>query len=132
FCCSGERATADCVAEAIFENRAELVHLPAAINLSVPLPSKDCPTCDGTGVMGCPECKHKLQVRISADDVSRIMNCPFGCVRIKVLLTGPYRCTDILSVLVWGPYRAIMEPPWKAYNVMRKMDYPYEVSNMVL
>ena len=22
------------------------------------------------GVMGCPECKHKLQVRISADDVS--------------------------------------------------------------
>lgn len=21
-----------------------------------------------------------------------------------------------------------MEPPWKAYNVMRKMDYPYEVS----
>lgn len=85
---SGERATADCVAEAIFENRAELVHLPAAINLSVPLPSKDCPTCDGTGVMGCPECKHKLQVRISADE--------------------------------------IMEPPWKAFNVMRKMDYPYE------
>jgi hypothetical protein len=94
----------------------------------VPLPSKECPTCDGTvrnifssictfvsgsqayasqciashfftllwaytalqfrnismlgpdvyvkyilvlqGVMGCPECKHKLQVRISADDVS--------------------------------------------------------------
>ena len=22
----------------------------------------------------------------------------------------------------------IMEPPWKAYNVLRKMDYPYEVS----
>ncbi|URE45561.1 hypothetical protein MUK42_14745 [Musa troglodytarum] len=85
---SGERATADCVAEAIFENRAELVHLPAAINRSLPLPSKDCPTCDGTGVMGCPECKHKWQVRISADN--------------------------------------IMEPPWKAYNVMRKMDYPYE------
>lgn len=21
-----------------------------------------------------------------------------------------------------------MEPPWKAYNVLRKMDYPYEVS----
>jgi hypothetical protein len=38
--------------------------------------------------MGCPECKHKLQVRISADD--------------------------------------IMEPPWTAYNVLKKMDYPYE------
>ncbi|ONI12708.1 hypothetical protein PRUPE_4G179900 [Prunus persica] len=85
---SGEKATAECIADAIADNRAELVHLPSSINLNVPLPSKDCPTCDGTGVMGCHECKDKLQVRISADD--------------------------------------IMEPPWKAYNVLRKMDYPYE------
>lgn len=85
---SGEKATAECVADAIVDNRAELVHLPSALDINAPLPSKDCPTCDGTGVMGCPECKHKLQVRISADD--------------------------------------IMEPPWKAYNVLRKMDYPYE------
>ncbi|XP_010537026.1 PREDICTED: uncharacterized protein LOC104811867 [Tarenaya hassleriana] len=85
---SGEKPTADSVADAIVENRAELVHLPSSINLSAPLPSKDCPTCDGTGVMSCPECKNKLQVKISADD--------------------------------------IMEPPWKAYNVLRKMDYPYE------
>lgn len=26
------------------------------------------------GVMGCSECKHKLQVRISADDVSFFFN----------------------------------------------------------
>ncbi|KAH9802616.1 Embryo defective 2737 [Citrus sinensis] len=85
---SGEKATAEHVADAIADNRAELVHLPSTIDLNTPLPSKDCPTCDGTGVMGCPECKNKLQVTISADD--------------------------------------IMEPPWKAYNVLRKMDYPYE------
>ncbi|XP_015887335.1 uncharacterized protein LOC107422413 [Ziziphus jujuba] len=85
---SGEKATAECVADAIVESRAELIHLPSAMDLNTSLPSKDCPTCDGTGVMGCPECKHKLQVRISADD--------------------------------------IMEPPWIAYNVLRKMDYPYE------
>ncbi|TQE04926.1 hypothetical protein C1H46_009397 [Malus baccata] len=85
---SGEKATAECVADAIADNRAELVHLPSSTNLDAPLPSKECPTCDGTGVMGCTECKDKLQVRISADD--------------------------------------IMEPPWKAYNVLRKMDYPYE------
>ncbi|KAL5736357.1 hypothetical protein ACOSP7_030816 [Xanthoceras sorbifolium] len=84
----GEKATAELVADAIADNRAELVHLPSTIDLNMPLPSKDCLTCDGTGVISCPECKHKLQVRISADD--------------------------------------IMEPPWKAYNVMRKMDYPYE------
>ncbi|KAM1041644.1 hypothetical protein ACFX2I_030773 [Malus domestica] len=87
---SGEKATAECVADAIADNRAELVHLPSSINLDAPLPSKECPTCDGTGVMGCTECKDKLQVRISADD--------------------------------------IIEPPWKAYNVLRKMDYPIEAS----
>ncbi|KAM1168986.1 hypothetical protein PS2_030572 [Malus domestica] len=79
---SGEKATAECVADAIADNRAELVHLPSSINLDAPLPSKECPTCDVTGVMGCTECKDKLQVRISADD--------------------------------------IMEPPWKAYNVLRR------------
>ncbi|KAK1273599.1 hypothetical protein QJS04_geneDACA012150 [Acorus gramineus] len=85
---SGKRATAECVAEAIVENRAELVHIPSTLDPSIPLPSKECPTCDGSGVMSCPECQHRLQIKISADD--------------------------------------IMEPPWKALNVMRKMDYPYE------
>jgi len=31
----------------------------------------------------------------------------------------------ILSILFFGQ---IMEPPWQAYNVLKKMDYPYEVS----
>ncbi|PKA51678.1 hypothetical protein AXF42_Ash003045 [Apostasia shenzhenica] len=84
----GEKATAECVATAVVENRAELVHLPSSIDLSTPLPTKNCPNCDGSGVMGCPDCKHRFPLRISADD--------------------------------------IMEPPWQAYNVMRKMDYPYE------
>ncbi|KAL3353214.1 hypothetical protein AABB24_020950 [Solanum stoloniferum] len=84
----GEKATAESIADAIADNRAELVHLPTTVDLHLPLPSKECPSCDGSGVMKCPECKDKLQIRISADD--------------------------------------IMEPPWKAYNIMRKMDYPYE------
>ncbi|XP_047163263.1 uncharacterized protein LOC124832955 isoform X2 [Vigna umbellata] len=86
---SGEKPTAESVADAIANNRAELVHLPSSLDFQNPLPSKECPTCDGTGVMSCPECKHRLiHVRISADD--------------------------------------IMEPPWQAYNVLKKMDYPYE------
>ncbi|KAI3466102.1 hypothetical protein Pfo_022765 [Paulownia fortunei] len=85
---SGEKATAENIADAIAENRAELVHLPSSVDLHLPLPSKECPNCDGSGVMKCPECKGKLPIRISADD--------------------------------------IMEPPWKAYNILRKMDYPYE------
>ncbi|KAI9083581.1 hypothetical protein K1719_034523 [Acacia pycnantha] len=85
---SGEKPTAEYVADAIADDRAELVHLPSSSGFKTPLPSKDCPSCDGTGVMSCPECKHKLQIRISADD--------------------------------------IMEPPWTAYNVLKKMEYPYE------
>ncbi|KAL7143345.1 hypothetical protein ABFS83_08G185300 [Erythranthe nasuta] len=85
---SGEKATAANIADAISENRAELVHLPSSVDLHLPLPCKECPSCEGSGVMKCPECKGKLPIRISADD--------------------------------------IMEPPWKAYNILRKMDYPYE------
>ncbi|XP_073300794.1 uncharacterized protein [Primulina huaijiensis] len=85
---SGEKATAESIADAITENRAELVHLPSSVDLSLPLPSKECPSCNGSGVMKCPECNGKSPIRISADD--------------------------------------IMEPPWRAYNILRKMDYPYE------
>lgn len=84
----GEKATAESIADAIAENRAELVHFPSTMDLHFPLPSKECPSCDGSGVMKCPECRGKFPLRISADD--------------------------------------IMEPPWKAYNIMQKMDYPYE------
>ncbi|XP_031474766.1 uncharacterized protein LOC116246974 isoform X1 [Nymphaea colorata] len=85
---SGQKPTADSIAEAVADNRAELVHLPSSLELPLALPTKDCPTCTGSGVMGCPECQNRLQVRISADD--------------------------------------IMEPPWKAYNIMKKMEFPYE------
>ncbi|KAJ4782095.1 Embryo defective 2737 [Rhynchospora pubera] len=85
---SSERATAEQVAGAIVDKRADLVHIPSALSLSVPLPSTDCPTCDGTGVMRCPHCKNGFQFSISADN--------------------------------------ILEPPWVAADVMRKMDYPYE------
>ena len=45
---SGEKATAKSVADAIAENRAELVHLPSSMDLHLALPSKDCPSCDGS------------------------------------------------------------------------------------
>ncbi|KAF9614000.1 hypothetical protein IFM89_014800 [Coptis chinensis] len=47
-CCSGEKPKAKCVADAISDNRVELVHLPSAIDLNVPLPLKDYSTCDGS------------------------------------------------------------------------------------
>lgn len=46
--CSGEKATAENIADAIGENRAELVHLPSSVDLQLPLPSKDCPSCEGS------------------------------------------------------------------------------------
>lgn len=46
--CSGEKATAENIADAIAENRAELVHLPSSVDLNLPLPSKECPSCNGS------------------------------------------------------------------------------------
>lgn len=46
--CSGEKATAESIADAIADNRAELVHLPSTLDLHLPLPSKDCLNCDGS------------------------------------------------------------------------------------
>lgn len=45
---SGEKATAEAIADAIADNRAQLVDLPATMDLNVPLPSKDCEMCDGS------------------------------------------------------------------------------------
>lgn len=61
FSCSGEKATAESIADAIAENRAELVHLPSTLDLHTPLPSKDCPTCDGTVRIVSPYSKHQKQ-----------------------------------------------------------------------
>ncbi|XP_058754833.1 uncharacterized protein LOC131627989 [Vicia villosa] len=84
---SGERATAESVADAIFNNRAELVHIPASLDPQIPLPSKDCPICDATGVMGCPECKNKLPLRISADG---IMEPPWQALNVLEKMEYPY------------------------------------------
>ncbi|KAG6421353.1 hypothetical protein SASPL_117904 [Salvia splendens] len=103
--CSGEKATAENIADAVADNRAELVHLPSSLN-HLPLPSKECPDCNGSGVIKCPECKGKSPIRISADDVR------FAAIMFSFM----ERFTDFV----------IMETPWKAYSIMRKMDYPYE------
>ncbi|OAY65884.1 hypothetical protein ACMD2_14600 [Ananas comosus] len=108
----GERPTAERVAEAILENRAELVHLPSTVDLSVPLPSKECPNCDGSGVMGCPECKHRLQVRISADDnIVNSMRDPkvaaFWLITLPQVLGG-FNYDDDVKQKIWWAYKESM------------------------
>lgn len=85
---NGEKPTVECIANAIAENRAELVHFPSTVDLPVPLPFKDCPTCSGSGSMICPECKDMPAIKLSTDN--------------------------------------IVEPPWIPFNIMKKIDYPYE------
>ncbi|KAG5551271.1 hypothetical protein RHGRI_009629 [Rhododendron griersonianum] len=45
---SGEKPTAETVAETIVGNRAELVHFPSSLDPHVRLTSKDCPNCVGS------------------------------------------------------------------------------------
>ncbi|MBA0762458.1 hypothetical protein Gotri_012062, partial [Gossypium trilobum] len=109
---SGEKATAECVADAIADNRAELVHLPSAIDLNAPLPSKECPTCDGTGVMHCPECKHKIQVRISADDhiVHSMKDPSIAAFWLLTLpqIVGGLEYDDDVKQKIWWQYKESM------------------------
>eukprot|EP00271_Cylindrocystis_brebissonii_P005031 TRINITY_DN16980_c0_g1_i1.p1 TRINITY_DN16980_c0_g1~~TRINITY_DN16980_c0_g1_i1.p1 ORF type:complete len:438 (-),score=108.83 TRINITY_DN16980_c0_g1_i1:298-1611(-) len=44
-------------ASAVLSGRADLFHLPQDVNLGMALPCKECPTCDGSGVMKCTTCK---------------------------------------------------------------------------
>ncbi|KAG8364925.1 hypothetical protein BUALT_Bualt18G0049400 [Buddleja alternifolia] len=121
---SGEKATAENISDAIADNRAELVHLPSSVDLHLPLPSKECPSCDGSGVMKCPECKGKLPIRISADDV-RSGAFIYSMGLFSDLFVRSLCSEDVLTQLSEDKFM-IMEPPWKAYNILRKMDYPYE------
>ncbi|PPS05473.1 hypothetical protein GOBAR_AA15176 [Gossypium barbadense] len=109
---SGEKATAECVADAIADNRAELVHLPSAIDLNAPLPSKECPTCDGSGVMHCPECKHKIQVRISADDhiVHSMKDPSIAAFWLLTLpqIVGGFEYDDDVKQKIWWQYKESM------------------------
>ncbi|EXB42547.1 hypothetical protein L484_011318 [Morus notabilis] len=109
---SGEKATAECIANAIADNRAELVHLPSTIELQASLPSKDCPTCDGTGVMGCPECKDKLQVRISADDhiVHSMKDPSIAAFWLFTLpeVAGGFEYDDDIKKKIWWQYKESM------------------------
>ncbi|KAB1201652.1 hypothetical protein CJ030_MR0G001712 [Morella rubra] len=109
----GEKATAECIADAITDNRAELVHLPSTMDLHTPLPSKDCATCDGTGVMSCPECKHKLQVRISADDhIVHSMKDPsiaaFWLITLPQIVGG-FNYDDDVKQKIWWQYKESMQ-----------------------
>lgn len=45
------------LANAVLEGKEEVIHHPSGYNAGYPLPYKQCPTCNGTGVMKCTECK---------------------------------------------------------------------------
>ncbi|KAL9276204.1 hypothetical protein ACSQ67_026251 [Phaseolus vulgaris] len=107
---SGEKPTAESVADAIANNRAELVHLPSSLDFQNPLPSKECPTCDGTGAMSCPECKHRLvHVRISADDhIVHSMKDPsiaaFWLITFPQIMGG-FTYDDDVKQKIWWQYK---------------------------
>lgn len=68
----GEKPTTKSAAVAIADGRAEVVHFPTSFDLELPLPTKECPTCNGSGVMNCFECKNKAQARFSLDDLADV------------------------------------------------------------
>lgn len=69
----GENPTTKSAAVSIADGRAEVVHFPTSFDLELPLPTKECPTCNGSGVMNCFECKdNPLRLRVSMDDLADV------------------------------------------------------------
>lgn len=54
---SGQGDSVESLAGAIAGGAANLTCVPASVNSGLPLPRRECPTCDGTGVMTCKKCK---------------------------------------------------------------------------
>ncbi|XP_024515279.1 uncharacterized protein LOC9640114 [Selaginella moellendorffii] len=52
----GESSTAESAAKSVVDGRAQLRTTSASADVGYTLPSKDCTTCSGTGVMKCTEC----------------------------------------------------------------------------
>ncbi|KAH8966952.1 hypothetical protein BDL97_03G053500 [Sphagnum fallax] len=62
--------TVQSMAAAIAGGQAKVEHLPPSMNLGLPLPSRECPNCEGTGVMKCAECKgDSWKPKVHFDDV---------------------------------------------------------------
>eukprot|EP00252_Welwitschia_mirabilis_P016367 TRINITY_DN3610_c0_g1_i2.p1 TRINITY_DN3610_c0_g1~~TRINITY_DN3610_c0_g1_i2.p1 ORF type:complete len:432 (+),score=77.91 TRINITY_DN3610_c0_g1_i2:166-1461(+) len=71
----GEVATSRTIATAIVDGRADVEHLPASCGFESALPTTECPTCSGSGVMNCPKCGSKFAFKLSYE---RIFNVPWN------------------------------------------------------
>eukprot|EP01018_Ginkgo_biloba_P010230 Gb_18684 [translate_table: standard] len=137
----GEEPTRPNVAAAIADGRAEVVHFPASFDLELPLPTKECPTCSGSGVMKCTECKDNLlNLRISVDnlldvpwktwDVQRKLDVPYENILAKIQdptmaafwliarpeLEGGFKFDEDVKQKLWWKYKEFMR-----YDTARKV-----------
>lgn len=65
-----KRASIENLADDLLDGKEEIIHHPAEYNAGYPLPYKKCPTCSGTGVSRCQECKgFPFNPRISLDNL---------------------------------------------------------------
>lgn len=89
----GEKPTTKNAAVAIADGRAEVAHFPTSFDIELPLPTKECPTCNGSGVMNCTECKdNPYKLSVSMDDLAGV---PWKTW--DVLRKTDYPCEHILE-----------------------------------
>ncbi|KAG0585940.1 hypothetical protein KC19_2G050700 [Ceratodon purpureus] len=91
----GQSDSVQSLAAAISSGNASFGYVPATMNSGHPLPRRECPTCDGTGVITCKKCKgESWKPKLNLDD--------------------------------------IMDVPWKAWNVYRKITPPTESEDKLM
>ncbi|KAJ7562555.1 hypothetical protein O6H91_03G074000 [Diphasiastrum complanatum] len=80
--------TIESLAQALKDGKAEIGHIPASFDVGLPLPRKKCPSCDGTGVMKCTDCKGDAwKLKLNCEDV---MDVPWKAQKIYGKLDPPY------------------------------------------
>ncbi|XVF04238.1 hypothetical protein REPUB_Repub05bG0065200 [Reevesia pubescens] len=96
---------------------------------------RNCRTCSGWQALRCTMCKGsgKVHYQVKNYTLKRVAAPPINHTPLPSKEcptcdgTGVMHCPECKHKLqVRISADDIMEPPWKAYNILRKMDYPYE------
>lgn len=88
----GQGDSVQSLAAAIASGSANLGYVPASVNSGLPLPRRECPTCEGTGVMTCKKCKgESWKPKMNFDD---IMDVPWKAWNVYRKTTPPTESHD--------------------------------------
>lgn len=106
---SGKKST-ESIATGLKDGSLEIDHFPPTFDMGLPLPLKSCPSCDGTGVMTCSDCKgNSWKLKFSAD---KILDVPWRTWDVYRKMKAPDE----------GKAASMADPEWAAFNLFGRQE----------